>query len=209
MHGAALLYNLLLSRLRERDDWATDYEAAWKLARVSYWLGTHGPEAERRAALERGLRAGEAATQLAANRPEAHFWLAANMGALAQSFGMRQGLKYRARIREELERVIAINPRWEEGLAEDALGRWYMEVPRLFGGSDQKAEEHLRRALAINPESRSALFDLADLLTSQNRKDEARALLKRAVDLPVDPEWAPEDQELSAKASAKLKQLRD
>ena len=72
----------------------TDFVAAWKVARAYYWLGTHVPEAERRAALERGVSAGENAVRLGPDRPEGHFWLAANMGTLAQSFGAAQGLKY-------------------------------------------------------------------------------------------------------------------
>ncbi len=54
---------------------ATDFTAAWKLARACYWLGTHGAEAARRDALERGVRAGEVAVRLAAERPEGHFWI--------------------------------------------------------------------------------------------------------------------------------------
>ena len=77
--------------------------SAWKLARACYWLGTHGPEAERRAALDRGLKAGEQAAKINPNRPEGYFWQAANMGALAESFGLWQGLKYRGK-RIELRR---------------------------------------------------------------------------------------------------------
>jgi tetratricopeptide (TPR) repeat protein len=199
------------SASRAADIWEarsnTDYDAAWKLARISYWLGTHGSKASRAAALERGIRAGEAAIRLAPNRPEGHFWLAANMGALAEEGGMNQGLKYRGRIKQELERTIAIDPKYEEGSAEAALGQWYAKVPGLFGGDDAKAEAHLRRALAINPQSRTALVNLADLLIHKGRKDEARALLQRAIKAPIDPQWAPEDREMAANAAALLKRL--
>src|SRR5260221_8911065 len=67
---------------------ATDYEAAWKLARANYWLGTHASESERRAALERRVTAGETAIRLQPTRPAGHFLLAANMGVLVQSFGL-------------------------------------------------------------------------------------------------------------------------
>src|SRR5262245_44168734 len=55
-------------------------EAAWKLARAYYWLGTHAPEAERRPLLEKGVDAGQKASAIAPGRPEGHFWTAANMG---------------------------------------------------------------------------------------------------------------------------------
>ena len=101
----------------------TDFEAAWKLARAAYWIGGHAPEGERRAALERGVVAGETAARLGPERPEGHYWLAADMGALAESFGMSQGMKYRSRIKAELERVAAIDPAWEQASAVTALGR--------------------------------------------------------------------------------------
>src|SRR2546430_15603997 len=82
------------------------YDAAWKLSRAGYWLGTHAPNAERRALLETGIDAGRAAAALAPNRPEGHFWTAANMGALAESSGLRQGLKYRRPIKDALEAVL-------------------------------------------------------------------------------------------------------
>lgn len=185
----------------------TDFDSAWKLARVCYWLGTHGPRDARRDALERGVTAGESAVRLAPDRPDGHFWLAADMGALAESFGLRQGLKYRGRIKSELERVIAIAPGWQGASAEAALGRWYLEVPWLFGGSKKKAEAELRLALSLNPESRTALDALADLLIDDGRVDEARTLLQRVVDLPVEPEWAPEDRAFAKEAAARLKAL--
>jgi hypothetical protein len=67
----------------ERAASGTNFEALWKLARAEYWLGTHGPEASRRTALEAGVDAGTKASALQPNAPEGHFWMAANMGALA------------------------------------------------------------------------------------------------------------------------------
>src|SRR5207244_2201475 len=104
---------------------------------------------------------------------EGHFWLAANMGALAESFGLMQALKYRGRIKDELERVNAIDPAWQGGLAEAALGQWYLDVPRLFGGSVAKAEQHLRHALALDPDDELALATLAELLVESGRGSEA------------------------------------
>src|SRR5262249_34444886 len=143
---------------RAADLWAArasmNYESAWKLARVCYWIGTAGAPDERRRALERGVKAGESAARLEPNRPEGHFWYAASMGNLAQLYGASQGLRYRGKIKEELERVLAIDAGWQDGSADAALGQWYFKVPRLFGGSRSKAEEHLRRALMYDPNNR-------------------------------------------------------
>ena len=137
----------LMNAERVADLWApaasSDYDAAWQLARISYWIGTHAPRNERRAALERGISASQTAIRLDGDRPEGHFWLAADMGALAENSGLITGLKLVGRIRRELERVIALAPLWQQGSAETALGQWYFKVPRLVGGSRSKARVNL------------------------------------------------------------------
>lgn len=186
---------------------AGDFEAAWKLARAAYWLGGHAAPAERRKQFERGVAAGTKAVAINSQRPESHFWKAANMGALAESFGMRAGLKYRGPIKEALETVLKIDPAFEQGSADRALGRWYQKVPRLFGGSKDKAEEHLRRSLTYNPNSSSSHFFLAELFLERNRRDDARAELEKVLTASSGPEWAPEDAEFKARAREMLAKM--
>jgi cytochrome c-type biogenesis protein CcmH/NrfG len=186
-----------MARLKTAQD---DYESAWKLARADYWLGTH--EAGHRAYLEAGLEAARTAIRLQPKRPEGHFWLAANMGALAESFGVRQGIKYRRPVREALEEIIRIDPTFLGGAADRALGRWYFKVPGLFGGSNSKSVEHLRRALKIDPNSTVSWYFLAETLLDMGRKGEARDALQHVLDAPVTAEWAPEDREWKTKARA-------
>lgn len=185
-----------------------DLESAWKLARARYWLGTHGPDKSRKDALENGIAAARTAIALAPNRPEGHFWLAANMGALAESFGMRQGLKYRGDIRTELETVLRLDPGFQQGSADRALGRWYYKVPGLFGGSNKESEAHLRKSLTYNPNSTASLYFLAETLIDSKKKSEAREMLQRAIDAPLDPDWAPEDRDFKQKAQVLLASLR-
>lgn len=185
----------------------TDFESAWKLSRICYWIGEHEAGPMRRRALERGIEGGEEAIRLRPDRPEGHFWLAANMGTLAESSGIVQGLKYRGRIKQELERAIAADPQWQGGSADAALGQWYFEVPRLFGGSQAKAEAHLRQALAYDADNRLALSLMADMLVATGRHAEAQMLLQRLLDAPIDEEWAPEDKDYKRKAAERLKAL--
>jgi hypothetical protein len=186
---------------------ARDFEAAWKLSRADYWLGNHAPEAERRQFLEAGVEAGRAAATSAPDRPEGHFWQAANMGAIAESYGMRAGLKYRKPIKEELETVLRIDPAFMQGSADRALGRWYFKVPSLMGGNRKLAEEHLRASLKYNPNSTVSHVFLAELLVADHREADARAELQSALAAPFEPEWDPENQEYKQKARALLAKL--
>jgi hypothetical protein len=180
-----------------------DFDAAWKLARACYWLGGRRlTEDDRKAAFTRGMAAAEAAIAARSNRPDGYFWLAANMGGLAELGGIRSGLRYRKPVRDNLETVLALDPSFQKGSADRALGRWYYKVPGLFGGSKAKSVQHLRASLSHHPESIASRYFLAETYESMNRDAEALVLLKEIDALPVDPEWAPEDREFKAKASA-------
>jgi hypothetical protein len=188
---------------------ANDFESAWKLARARYWLGTNGlPQPERRAALEAGIEAGRKAVAVQPNRPEGHFWIAANMGALAESFGVRQGIRYRGPIRDELQTVLKLDPAFMHGSADRALGRWYYKVPGLFGGDKKKSETHLRKALSYNQNSVITRLFLAETLIELDRPAEARKELEAALAAPEDPQWAPEDRRFKQQAKQLLARVK-
>ena len=189
------------AQLKERPD---DFESAWKLARATYWLGGTGAENVRRRWLEEGVAAGRTASESRPDRPEGHFWMAANMGALAESFGMSQGLKYRGDIKAALETVFRLDPGFLAGSPDRALGRWYFKVPRLFGGNKQRAEQHLRAALKYDPASTATHFFLAELFLDDGRRAEAIAELNAVIAAPLNPEWAPEDARFKERAQALL-----
>jgi tetratricopeptide (TPR) repeat protein len=184
-----------------------DFESAWKLARNCYWLGGHVPESERRKQYERGIDAAMKAIDLEPNRPEGHFWLAADMGAMAEGFGLRNGIKYRGPIKKELETVLMIDAGFQQGSADRALGRWYLRVPRLFGGSKDQSVEHLKKSLSYAPESSATHFFLAETYLEMDKKEDAKRELQTVLSVPLHPEWTPEDKEFKEKAAALLKKL--
>jgi hypothetical protein len=130
------------------------------------------------------------------------------MGALAESFGLRQGLKYRGQIKDELETVLRLDPAFQQGSADRALGRWYNEVPRLFGGSNKESEAHLRKSLTYNPNSTITLYFLAETLLDEDKGAEARKVLQQVLDAPLDPEWAPEDRQYKEKAKKLMAEIK-
>lgn len=206
----------LASAQKAADIWAArlaanprDFDSAYKLARARYWLGTNGlPEAQRKAALESGIAAARKAIAINASRPEGHFWLAANMGALAESFGLRQGIKYRGQIKDALLTTLKLDPAFLDGSADRALGRWYFKVPGLFGGSNRQSELHLRRSLTYNPNSVITHLFLAETLADLGRKEEARQECQAAIDAPPDPDWTPEDRRFKETAKRLLRDLQ-
>jgi tetratricopeptide (TPR) repeat protein len=189
---------------------AADFESAWKLARTRYWLGTNGPGTsdEKKRTLERGIEAARVAMTARPGAAAGHFWMAANMGALADAHGLRQGIKYRGPIKTAIEAALKAQPSYLHGSPDRALGRWYYKVPGLFGGDLKKAEAHLRAALTYKPDSVISLLFLAETLIELDRKAEARATLQAALDAPPDPDWLPEDTRFKAQARQLLARWR-
>jgi len=185
-----------------------DFVSAWKAARAAYWIGPHEEKEAGRATLERGIAAGKQAASISPDRPEGHFWTAANMGALAESYGLRQGIKYRGAIKDELERTLKIDPSFQKGSPYAALGRWYHMVPGLFGGSEAKSEEYLRKALTYDANNVLAHFYLAETLFERDKSAEAIEELRKTIAAKGDTEFEPEDREMQAKASAALARRR-
>lgn len=130
------------------------------------------------------------------------------MGALAESYGLRQGIKYRGQIKDELLMTLKLDPAFLDGSADRALGRWYFKVPGMFGGSNKQSEIHLRKSLTYNPNSIISHIFLAETLADMGRQDEARKEAQAAIDAPLDPNWTPEDRRFKETAKRLLRDLR-
>ena len=203
----------LASARRGRSDLGTsgspthpqDFEAAWKLARARYWLGGHAAGGGAQALLERGIAAARAAVDAAAEPARRPLLDRRQHGGARRVVRDASGLRYRGAIKDALVTVLRLDPAFQDGSADRALGRWYFKVPGLFGGSKKKSEEHLRQSLTYDPNSTASHFFLAETLFEMGRDAEARAELQKVIDAPVDPDWGPEDREFKAKAQARLR----
>ena len=110
------------------------------------------------------------------------------MGALAESFGVRQGIKYRRPIKDALLMALKLDPAFLDGSADRALGRWYYKVPGLFGGSNKQSEAHLRKSLTYNPNSVISHFFLAETLddrAARRRRGRRRRLRSTLRPIPT------------------------
>lgn len=131
------------------------------------------------AAYQRGRDVGQRAVELLPRNPEAHLWYAANLGRWGQTKGVLRSLFLIPTMKEEIETILELDPRHPQG--HGLAGVFYMEVPALFGGSLDKAEEHLRKGLELDPRATNIRVDLARLLIKRERYDEARRELRKVL----------------------------
>jgi tetratricopeptide (TPR) repeat protein len=84
--------------------------------------------------------------------------------------------------KKDLERALSIDPKALGGSAYTSLGTLYFNVPGwpIGFGDDEKAEELLRKALAINPNGIDSNYFFGDYLLRKKRYQEAKDYLLKA-----------------------------
>ncbi|HEX6827642.1 MAG TPA: hypothetical protein VF104_01550, partial [Burkholderiales bacterium] len=144
-----------------------------------------------------------------------HYLLAYCLGRYSQGISVVKALAagLGTRIRHALERTLELEPRHAE--AHMASGTWHAEIVDKVGGlvggltygaNRDKALQHFRKALELEPRSAIARVEFASglLLLDRGKKPEAKKLLGEAVKAkPADAmEWL--DAEAAAKRLAEL-----
>ncbi|MFO7650213.1 MAG: tetratricopeptide repeat protein [bacterium] len=111
--------------------------------------------------------------------PAGHFWWATARGSAGRVRGVVNSLGLLGPIRAAFERSVELDSGFALGWY--ALGRLYLELPPVAGGSAAKAERFLRGALAADPHLTIARLGLAEALVRLGRKAEAREELGRVL----------------------------
>lgn len=145
-------------------------------------------------ALESAIARGEEAVAQLPDHPNAHYTLALVLGRYSQRISILKALAtgLAGRVRQHLERTLALEPRHAE--AHLAFGLYHAEiVGRLgslaasltYGASATAAIEHFRRAVALAPSSPIIRMEYAHgllLLDASGHRQEAQALYRQAAD---------------------------
>jgi tetratricopeptide (TPR) repeat protein len=172
-----------------------NYEVAWRIAKLDYYLGAHTKdEAERDNAFREGVESGEAAVRVQAGKPDGHFWLGANMGGRAQASSL-SGLADAEDIRRAMEAVIKLDEKYQYGSAYMVLGQVELELPRLMGGDPQLGVKHLEKGLQFGPDNALLRLRLGEAYLATGRKDDARKQLDVLMSMKPNPEYLPEHKE--------------
>ncbi|HST53429.1 MAG TPA: TRAP transporter TatT component family protein [Pyrinomonadaceae bacterium] len=186
-----------------------NYEAVWKLARADYYLGEHETSDDAKLnAYREGITAGQAAVNLAPDKPDGHFWYGANLGGRAEAQGPIYALSSVPDIRREMEAVIKIDESYEDGSAYMALGQIDLELPEMMGGDHKRAVEELEKGLKVSGGENSMLrLRLAEAYYESKRTAEARAQAEAILKMKPDPDFEAEHQEAVEGARQLLKKI--
>jgi tetratricopeptide (TPR) repeat protein len=198
---------IALRQARTRD--SGNYEAAWKLARLDYFLASHvQDDAQRDAAFRDGIDAGKAAVLLQDNKADGHFWLGSNYGGSAE-MSILASLSSIQDIRTQMEKVIELDESYQAGSAYLGLGQLYLKAPKVLGGDSKKAVEYLEKGLRFGSNNALLRLRLAEGYHALGRDQEAQKQIDFILKMTPDADYLPEydDAVVGAKVLEKRIQL--
>lgn len=153
------------------------------------------------------------AAALAPNSSEAQLSPAISYGKMLPFMAAGERIKVSPLIKAACDRALQLDPRNDN--AWHILGRWnrviadISGVKRLLAGiiygklpeaSNERAEECLKKAIAINPKRLIHYIELGHIYVQMGRKEEARKYLEKGLSMPNqekdDPEMRAVGQEL-------------
>lgn len=147
------------------------------------------PAARQEAEFARLLAEGE---QMAARNPgnaDVLIWYAIVESTYAGAKGGLGALKYVKNARKSLERALALDPNALNGSAYTSLGSLYYQVPGwpIGFGDKTRAEEFLKKGLAVNPDGIDPNYFYGDYLLRQGDYAGAERYLRKALQAPARP----------------------
>ena len=184
-----------------------NFDAAWKLARANYYLGSHTDGDEADDAFREGIDAAKAAVKLHGDRAEGHFWLGANYGGSAERSTLA-GLSSVEDIRSEMDTVIKIDEKFQNGSAYLGLGQLYLRAPKVLGGDTNKAIQYLQKGEQLAPENALIKLNLAEAYHMAGRDGESRKQIDALLAMTPSPEYIPEHKDAVEKAKELQKKLK-
>ena len=135
------------------------------------------------AAYSEGRDAARQAIALSPRAALAHLFYGINTGRLGQTKGITQSARLLPEVREAVQKTLELDPAMPAAYA--LAGTVDYEVPALFGGSMERAEERFRKGLELDPHFTSLRIGLARVLRRQGRLVDAQRELRLLLDDPA------------------------
>lgn len=168
-----------------------DYEAAWKTARLVYFIGNYGygeksilKTADGVKLFDYGVSAAKIAIDLKPTAVEGQYWYAVDLGSYGLAKGVMASAKGAGPGMDALKKAIAIDPSYQNYGSSRILGRYYQELPGLMGGSNKKALALLMTATDNAPQFKNNWVFLGQYYLSVDEYQKALDSCQKALTLP-------------------------
>lgn len=185
-------------------------EVLWRLAKYQWFLGNWSTDKKTKLAFfSEGQEYARQAVKANFNDINAHFWLAALIGASGQAIGNLRGLSSVGPMKKEIDICIQLNPKFAD--AHDMLAQvyWIAPGPPLSIGNKKRALEESLLAVTYSPNNPDFWFNLGQIARDNKNYAKAREAFEKVLHLPDNPEEPEKSRENKAIATTELKKLEN
>jgi len=183
---------------------AGNEEATWRFARASYWVGVRTTDKEtRKGIFEKSFTAVEEYFEAGSTNPATNYWYAVNAGQYGKLKGILKSLFLVSPMKEACNRVLKVDPGYEDGNSYTILGAIEYEVP---GGDLDKCIEYSNKALNYDADNVTANLYLGKAYYKQEKLPEAKERLEHII-ATANPKTA-SDKEDVAEAKELLEKVK-
>lgn len=188
------------------------YPVYWRLAKILYYIGDHTKgDKGKQEIFQKGIDYAKKAVELEPKKPDGYYWVGVNYGLYGEAKGILKSLSLVGPIKEAMNKILEIDPSYEDGGADRVLGRMYYRLPGFAGGSKKKSLEHLLKSKEFGPEDPVTRVYLAETCMGLKEFDKAKEELEYVVNMEDDPCWVSGlgEQKERAKELLKKKELKE
>lgn len=166
------------------------YDVYWRVSRVLYYIGEHTEnKKEKKGLFARGVYYAEKAVEAGPEKPDGHYWLGVNHGKVGETRGVLKSLSLVKPIKNAMNKVIELEPSYEDGGPDRVLGRVFYKLPGFAGGDNKKSLEHLLKSKEYGPNDAVTRIYLAETYLALKEKEKAREELEYVVNMESDDRW--------------------
>ena len=210
--------NLAIDHFKKALTTETDHEKACDYLLLCYYYKgafvASSPK-EQKANYLLGERLGEQAIKKYPKNEAILLWYIGNMSKYGEANGIIASAKngLADKIKKQAEKLLELNAEFYDGSAYKLMGVINYKVPYIplfiTWPDKKKAEEYLKKALAVNPKSISNIYYYAEYLTEVKRNSEAKALLNKLINMEPSKTSIIEDLYDISMGKKLLKELED
>ncbi len=166
------------------------YEPYWKISRMHYYIGEHTEnKKDKKNIFSQGIYYAEKAIELCPDKPDGYYWRGVNNGKYGETRGVLKSLFLVKPIKNDMNKVIELDPEYEDGGAYRVLGRVYFKLPGFAGGSNEESLKLLKKSIEMGPNDANTRLFLGETLLAMGEIEKAREELEFVLSLEDDPCW--------------------
>lgn len=150
---------------------------AWRLARTYFSLAKRSAESAGKEYYRHCIARADQAIQLNNQSAWGFYYRGLCRGKLGEMQGIWSSLSMIKPLKQDLKKAVKFDASVSKGGPHRALGKLYLELPGLLGGSVDKSVDHLKRAVVLGPRFADNYLFLAEALYEQGNYRAAKMTL--------------------------------